>query len=145
MVPGAEAVPEVELRRTDGSPVRLSQLRGRPVLVHHWATWCAPCRAELPGLLRASRGLKRDEGIEVLAVSDEDEGAVRAFFAGAPPSEVVRDESRTARHLFGVTSLPDTYLVDANGRIVARMQGPRDWSASTVLAALREVLGRSAR
>jgi thiol-disulfide isomerase/thioredoxin len=93
-------------------------------LLHFWATWCAPCQEELPGLLDAAE----EEGVPLLAVTDEPWPEVEAWFDGEVPSAVVRDPSGEAAARWGVSALPDTYVV-SEGRPTARMGGPRAWDA----------------
>lgn len=124
---GLEA-PDLELERPDGSVVRLTQLRGTPVLLHFWATWCPPCREELPALLACVRELGRGRNVQLLAVSvDRDWTPVRGFFGGEVPPEVVRDRTSTGYQRYEVSLLPDTYLVTADGRLTIRFGGARDW------------------
>ena len=117
---------------TQTGEVDLGRLEGA-VVVHFWATWCVPCRAELPLLLEATR----EANIHLLAVTEEPWGEVRVFFGGAVPTEVVRAGGAAKR--WEVSGLPDTFVV-RDGRIVARMGGARDWStteARTFLTSLR--------
>ena len=130
--------PDLTLVKPDGAARRLSGLRGKAVLLHFWATWCPPCREELPGLLALGRDLSRDGGLEVVAVTlDEDWAGVRSFFGGDIPSEVVQDKSNQSTHIYGVSALPDTYLVDPDGALAIRFGGARDWHSEAARKLLK--------
>lgn len=119
-------VPPLEFTRHDGSRDNLHSLRGRRALVHFWATWCTPCVREVPALLEFAR----KHQIELLAVSlDSDEKQVERFFDGAVPREVVRASRAAAHELLGVEALPDTYFLNAEGRVVQRLPGSQTWTA----------------
>lgn len=119
--------PELQLDGPDGSKRRLSEHQGRVVLLHFWATWCPPCREELPGLLKLGRELSREGQFTLVALSlDDDWPAVRDFFGGAIPLEVMRDEAGSSKR-YGVSTLPDTYLIAADGMLRLRFHGARDW------------------
>lgn len=93
-----------------------------PHLVHFWATWCEPCKKELPVLLEAARA----EGVPLLAVTDEPWPLVKRHFKQTVPEGIVRDPVGDAAAAWGVSGLPDTFVV-RDGRVVGRMGGPRDW------------------
>jgi len=122
-------LPPVALERSDGTN---AVLRERPTVLHFWATWCAPCRRELPGLLRLA---DETEGVEVIAVTDEPWRAVRGHFAPDPvPAAVARDAGGELSRAIGVRSLPDTYAVDADGVARRRVAGSRDWTDDALRA-----------
>lgn len=132
--------PELTLTGLDGSSRKLSEFRGRPVLLHFWATWCPPCKEELPGLLELGHKLAGEGGPRVIAVSlDPDWQAVREFFGGAVPPEIVRDESETATTGYGLSTLPDTYLLAGDGTVRLRFFGARDWRAPRATEVLLEL------
>ena len=130
--------PELSYRtRADDSEHRLSALRGRPLVLHFWATWCPPCREELPGLL----AFGEREDAEVLAVSlDPEWGAVMEFFEREPPRSVVLADADAVRGAFEVAVLPVTYVVDVSGNLRLRLSGSRDWSAVAVRQSVLDVL-----
>jgi len=141
---GDRAAPDLVVERPDGTRATLSDQRGRPVLVHFWATWCPPCIEELPGLIEAGRRLE-GQGLVVLAVSMDDSWpSVRAFFHGEVPREVVRAVDPEASHQYDVSALPDTYLVSASGRLLTRYGGARPWRSRAAMTHLEKTLSAAA-
>ena len=135
--------PDTLLVSRDKSVRRLSDLRGRPVLLHFWATWCPPCRKELPGLLLLGRELSRDDRLQLVAISlDENWEAIRSFFPGEVPAEVMRDQLGSGAQTLGVSTLPDTYLLGPDGVVRLRFQGPRDWRTPLARESLAKELQR---
>jgi thiol-disulfide isomerase/thioredoxin len=136
--------PDLLLLRPDGSSWRLADLRGKPVLLHFWATWCPPCKEELPGLLELGHDLGRGGRFEVIAVTlDKDWAKVRSFFGGEIPSQVLQDPSGHATRTYDVSTLPDTYLVAPDGTLLFRFGGARDWRTGAARDLLeRQIHGR---
>jgi cytochrome c biogenesis protein CcmG, thiol:disulfide interchange protein DsbE len=117
--------PEIDLEGLEGERVRLSDYRGRPVIVNFWATWCTPCREEFPVLAEA-REQHAAEGLEILGVVHEDtvDGA-RAFVADLGAEwPMPFDADREAWDAYGGVGVPTTYYVDAEGVIRAVSFGP---------------------
>lgn len=139
---GAPA-PPAEVRDLEGRPVRLADLRGKVVFLNFWATWCAPCRDEAPSLERLYASL-RERGFELLGVSVDAAGeadAIRAFqreFALSFP--ILVDPDKEAYRAYGATGVPETFLIDADGRLVERFIGPRNWDEPRYARALRRLL-----
>jgi len=133
---GTEQAPALDAARADGTSVTFVWPTDRVRVVHFWATWCKPCRTELPGLLALARDL-RERGIELLAVAVDDTWAdIEGFFDGAVPPEIVVARDPEVHKRFGVSTLPDTYVVDEDGRLVERFHGARDWRAATARSRL---------
>ena len=134
------AAPTSRLVDLDGKPVTLAELRGKPVLVNLWATWCAPCVAELPSLDRAAAGLT------AVAV-DQGEAAdkVRPFLAARKLAHLRPLIDADMAISMGLpANLPTTLLYDSEGKEIWRVSGGRDWSSAESGALLAEAsAGRS--
>ena len=119
------AAPELALRDLDGQEVRLSDYRGRPVIVNFWASWCIPCREEFP-LLKSARDRDAADGLEVLGVIFEDDPeAARAYMdrAGAEWPALVDTDGTTAADYF-VNGPPLSFFVDPDGIVRSIAYGP---------------------
>ncbi|SFW84479.1 AhpC/TSA family protein [Chitinophaga sancti] len=133
------AAPDFEQPDVNGKPVKLSDFRGKYVLVDFWASWCHPCREENPNLKKAYGELK-DKGLEVLAVSLDDKQTRNAWIKaietdGLPWIHVsdLKGWQNQVAVLYGIRAVPQNYLVDPAGKIVAQnLRGPE---LSTKLAA----------
>ena len=137
-----DLAPGFELISIDSRSVSLSGYKGRPVLLHFWASWCGPCRQEFPALSRLQRDFAKD-GLAVLAVSEDKEiAAVRAFVDFARPDFTVLldDEGRVA-DAYQSWAVPETMLIDGRGTIVWRHAGPVDWDSRKARERVRELTG----
>jgi cytochrome c biogenesis protein CcmG/thiol:disulfide interchange protein DsbE len=111
-----QPVPDLVLRDLDGATVRLADLRGRPLVINIWASWCVPCREEFP-LLIGAYGEHSDDGLEILGIIRRDDpAAARAFAAqqGATWPLLLDPDDSAWRALLGV-GVPQTYFVDPEG------------------------------
>jgi len=131
-------IPDALLVRADGSSVASDSFRGRPTLLHIWATSCPPCRDELPSLLRYAA---EHPSVRVVALSTDAEWSpVDRFFAGSIPREVMRDPGGDVVRALRVQTLPDTYLLDSGGAARLRFVGTREWSSDHARAVLDRFL-----
>ncbi len=114
----AGMAPDFTLRTLDGKQVTLSDLRGRPVLINFWATWCPPCRLEMPAMQRVYERHK-DEGLVILAVNyRETEEQVRPFVEELGLTfSILLDRDGNVANQYRVLGLPTTYFVDRTGRV----------------------------
>jgi peroxiredoxin len=130
----------------EGQAVRLSAYRGQVVLVNLWATWCPPCREEMPSMEKLHQRL-REKGFVLLAVSEDEGGAgvVRPFVEQMRLTfRVLLDPGGDVGRKYGVWGYPESFLVDREGRIVERVIGPRDWGAPAEIARIEALLAAPA-
>jgi thiol-disulfide isomerase/thioredoxin len=115
---------------------------GKVFVVHFWATWCPPCAEELPGLLAYAREIQKDPSIELLAVSvDDDFKTVSSWLKehGAADLPIALDPGRRVATRMGTEKFPETYILSANGDLVAHVKGPVDWSSKEIRAQIDEL------
>jgi peroxiredoxin len=104
----------------EGKQWILKDLRGKVVLVNFWATWCPPCRKELPDL-QELYGKFRDQGLVILAISDEEIGKVKPFVVEQKLAlPVLLDPGRKVNERFRIRGIPKSFVYDRNGKIVAQ-------------------------
>lgn len=137
------AAPDFTLTALDGTTHRLHDLRGKVVFVNLWATWCPPCREEMPSMVRFYQQFK-DRGVEVLAVSeDTDEEALRRFVEKYQVTfPVLRDENKRVYQLYRATGIPETHLIDKLGVIEVSTIGAFDWTSPGVVQKVEALLRR---
>lgn len=130
--------PELRARTLAGDDLRLAAFAGRTVVVNFWATWCAPCVAEMPSLQRL-RDRLADRNVEVIAVNYEENAArIRPFVERLGVSfPVVRDHDGTLRAAWKVGVFPTSFVVGPDGRIALVARGEIDWDAPQVESRIR--------
>jgi len=119
----------------------LKDYRGKVVAVNFWATWCPPCRKELPSMQRAYKALK-DKGFVILAVNvGEDWDTVAPFLANfSLEFPVLFDEKSSVISQYGVLGLPTTFILDREGNVTHRISGGRDWDDKDFLKELQDIV-----
>ena len=120
----AKQAPDLNLQDLDGNPVSLADYRGQVVLLNNWATWCPPCKAEMPDL-EAYHEAHKDEGFTVIAVNAGDRPSEVATFVQSYrlTFPVWPDPNTETLRAFGIQGLPTSYLIDRNGMVRATWTG----------------------
>jgi cytochrome c-type biogenesis protein len=140
-----DAAPEFAARMLDGSHVSLAELRGKVVLLNVWATWCVPCRKEMPALQQLYQDLG-DEGLVVLAVSVDAAGARDAVDTFVNERgigfDIALDPSGGVQETFRTMGVPESFLIDRDGKIVRRWIGEFDPGSEDTRSSVEEALGR---
>lgn len=135
--------PALKLKDLDGKTHDLAGLRGKVVLINFWATWCPPCRREMPSMERLKQALA-GEPFVVLAVDvGESAETIETFTSqldAAPTFPILLDRQAGVMQAWQVAGLPTTFLVDKRGRVVATAIGGREFDHPAIVAAIREWL-----
>ncbi len=128
---------------SDGNTLSLAEFRGKTILLNVWATWCAPCRKEMPALDRLQAKIGGPD-FQVVPLSIDRSGleAVRPFFTeiGIENLDIYVDRPAAAMKAFGVLGLPTTLLIGSSGRELRRWAGPKEWDSPEVIAEIRSYL-----
>jgi len=138
-------VPELQFADGEGKPRSLADFRGKVVLLNVWATWCLPCRKEMPTLDRLQAELG-GSAFEVVALSIDRGGAdaVRKFYTeiGIQDLAIHVDASSQVGFALATAGLPTTLLIDAEGRELGRLIGPAEWDAADMVAFLKTIVDK---
>ena len=138
-----KAAPVLKLKDLDGTSHDLAHLRGKVVLINFWATWCPPCRREMPSMERLRQALA-NEPFVVLAVDVGESADTIETFTGQLDTTlgfpILLDTTSRAMQAWKVAGLPTTFLVDKRGRIVASAVGGREFDHPELVKTIRELL-----
>ena len=137
--------PDFRLMDLHGKAVSLSDYRGKVVLLNFWATWCGPCKIEMPGMEAMYRNL-HSKGLEILAVSVDQQGpaVTRPFQEALGLSfPILHDLDYEVGLTYGARTLPMTFAIDRQGVIRQLVYGARDWNSPEALRGIVEVLQES--
>jgi len=142
--PATEGKPAPDFTLPDlaGQKTRLSDLKGKVVLVNFWATWCPPCREEIPSMAVLNR-LMAGKPFRMLAISIDQggKGAVEAFFRESGTTlPALLDADGTTGRLYGTTGVPETFVIDRKGVIIKKVVGALNWSDPEVVRFLNEAM-----
>ena len=134
--------PDLTLGDLSGETLELSDFRGKTVVINFWATWCPPCREEMPALQRAWEQLRDDDVVVIGVAVGEQRASVQAYVKQMALSfPMALDPETEVASAWAVKGLPTTFVVDASGRIVLQAIGERNWDEPAVLHQIRSVAG----
>ena len=144
MVLDGRSAPALQLKDLDGKAYDLAERRGRWVFVHFWASWCGPCRREMPTIQKLTETLA-DDRLEIIMVNTaETEDAVFSFLGiVAPDLMPLMDTDGLVTEAWQPRGLPATFLVDPEGNLRYLAYGGREWDTQPYLDFLRSLIGRS--
>ncbi len=133
--------PGFTVRDLNGKEVNLAELQGKVVLVNFWATWCPPCREEIPSMVKLNR-LMADRPFQMLALSVDEGGrqTVEEFFRrkGVSLPTLIDTDQQVAK-LYGVTGVPRSFIIDKKGVVRKKVVGGLDWSAPDTVKYLTDL------
>jgi peroxiredoxin len=158
VISGSEA-PDYAVTNLSGEPERLADYRGKVVLLNVWATWCEPCRAEMPSMERLYEIVRKMPGgddFEILAVSiDAARERPNPIYGGVTPEDlrafadeleltfpIVRDPEGGIQRVYQTTGVPESFLIGRDGIIYKKHAGPTDWDAVPNVELIRSLLAR---
>jgi cytochrome c biogenesis protein CcmG/thiol:disulfide interchange protein DsbE len=134
--------PDVSVTDASGKTLRLSGLKDTVVFVNFWATWCQPCREEVPSIQQLYSSLKNESRFRMVTILYRDDYDKAMAYLKAKNYEfpVWIDSGGKAAKAYGVTGVPETYIVDGKGILREKVIGPADWSTPDALALVSKLL-----
>lgn len=143
VVAAGDMAADFNLEDLTGRHVRLKSLRGKVIFLNVWATWCGPCREEMPSMETLYEDFKNNRDFVMLAVSQDRKGrqaVVPYVEKNGYHFRVLLDPDNQVSDAYNVSGVPETFIIDRTGRIVAHHMGAFDWSRGDVKDALRELI-----
>jgi len=137
-----KTAPDFSLADTSGRTVHLSDYKGKVVFLNFWATWCPPCREEIPSLMKLNQAMA-GKPFQMLAVSIDEGGkdAVNNYFKKSGTMlPALLDTENAIGKLYGTTGVPETFILDKRGVILKKVVGGMDWSDPQVIAYFNDIV-----
>ncbi len=136
-------LPDYSIQIEDGTEIKMSDLKGRVLLINLWASWCAPCRAEMKDIAELQEILGGPD-FEVVALNEDRGGLKKAKITleewGVEGLNLYADKSMKTGFSMAGGKLPTSYIVDKNGMMIAEYVGPLDWASTESLALFRKLM-----
>ena len=139
------SAPAFTLMNQKSEPISLENFRGKVVLLNFWATWCPPCASEMGSLNQLSEHFK-DKPFEVVAISLDEGGwkDIEAFQKKTPLRfTLLLDSKAEVADRFGTYRLPETYLIDPQGKILEKIEGPQNWTDAIFISKIEKAIQQS--
>jgi len=139
-----EGLPDFELERLDGTKVKLSDYRGKLLVVNFWATWCNPCVEEMPSMARLVDRMKGDVVVVAVATDEKKEDIatfLKAFGIPKPGFEVLWDRDHSVMKLYGVKRVPESFLSTPDFKLARKIVGTEDWGTDNAVEFFKALKG----
>jgi len=139
------AVPGIQFKDAAGQTKTLADFRGSYVLLNVWATWCTPCKQEMPSLnALAANFPPKDLAIVPMSIDVGGDAAVNRYYRDFKLDRlaIYADPASKAMHALGVVAIPTTLLIDRDGKEIARQIGPAQWDSPAIVEGLGKIVGR---
>lgn len=142
-VPVGGVLRDAEMRGLSGKPAKLADFRGKPLIINVWASWCAPCRDEMASLDRLARRYGGGKHFNVIGISTDDySDRAKAFLQQANTSFRHFIDSRLfLENMLGADRIPLTLLIDADGRVLHKIYGAKEWDSPEAVKAIGQAFG----
>lgn len=136
-----EEAEDFTLKTLKGETVSLKDYRGRLIFLNFWATWCGPCRAEMPSMQRLWEEFKEEDFV-ILAINIQEESKLVSSFMNERGLSfpVLLDEKGKVARTYGVRGIPTTFFLNPEGEIIGKAVGARDWDSEESFELIRELL-----
>lgn len=134
--------PEITVNSLKNMPLKLSGMKGKVVLLNFWATWCPPCRDEIPSMMKLNSAMA-GKPFELVAVSIDEGGVpeIEAFFKTSGYSlPTYTDPGGAAQKVYGITGVPETFIINKNGILVKKVIGPLAWDSPETISFLEGLM-----
>jgi peroxiredoxin len=137
------AAPTFKLTDAKNQEVTLDSFRGKVVFLNFWASWCGPCREEMPSLAQLARQMDPQTTVFLAVSVDEGWPEVKEFLGPDPlPFKVLLDQTKSVSNTYGTNQYPETYVIGPDGQLRYKFIGARDWSNIAAIKLLEKAGGR---